>query len=187
MGDVVHEGIEVDGERSALPEAAGDVGERGFGGAPRQGTDLAIDVVDAGGFGIGARDRASDRSLEQREQLGEPESRLGDRTALALPGVVQRLEMARSPARDLWRGRWQILGADGGALDRQRALGDRLDDQRRDVGVWIDEEDQALTAQLGRHEEGLAGDLDLAGLGMRLERAALAKRIDEALARYGAR
>src|SRR5512140_656778 len=117
MGDVVYEGIEVDGDRSSLTEAAGDGGQRGFGGAPRQGTDLAIHVVDAGGFGIGARDGATGGGLEQREQLGEPEPRFGDRAALALPGVVQRLEMARSPALDRRRGRRQILDANGGALD----------------------------------------------------------------------
>jgi len=90
---------------------------------------------------------------------------------------------ARDPRR--WRRR-DVAGPDLSALNGQRAPGARLDDQRRHLGVGIDEEHQALAAQVGGHQEGLVSDIDLAGLGMRLERLALTECIDKTLARYRA-
>src|SRR3979409_660976 len=152
MSDMMDEGVEIELECAAGAEATRDGENDNLSRAPRQRANLAIDLVDARGPGIGARDRAADRRGEQFAQLGKPEPSLGDGPSLALPGVVERLQVTWAPARDRRRAPRDIAGPDLCALDGQWPLRAGLDDQRRHGGVRIGGEHQTLAAQVGRRQ-----------------------------------
>lgn len=96
------------------------------------------------------------------------EAGLSQGAPLSLPGVVEGLQRAAAPAVRRWLA-GPVVGPHRCALEGESALGARLDDERRHLGLGVDEESEPQTAQVLGDQIGGPGDYDLAGLGMSLE------------------
>jgi hypothetical protein len=159
-----------------------------IGGLARERADLPIRALHDGLLAVGARHRALRDAREQREDLGQPEARLCLWPAVGR--VVQALQRPLGPA--LAPGSWtgvvgrEVLRSDVQARERQVRAGLGLDDDREHTWVAVHPEDEPLTAQVLRDGELPAGQVDLAGLRVRLEAALLAEGVVEpASARRG--